>query len=81
MNIQDRLRAAIVDCIDEAGAENPMTANLIAVAGEAVGHLSINGNLNFRQVMYDLARTAAGGGYIPSDVHDREERINMNNED
>lgn len=42
---------------------------LLAAAGEALGVLRTIEELNVKQLMYDMARIAAAGGYVPDDFH------------
>tara|TARA_R110002096_G_scaffold66682_1_gene162155 strand:- start:19931 stop:20221 length:291 start_codon:yes stop_codon:yes gene_type:complete len=69
--LSKRLADAIDEVVTSGHAESILVAQLVAVAGEAVGHLNAYGEINIKDIMYDFVRTAAGGGWIPDHIEKR----------
>lgn len=71
MNIADKLQEAIQNATKERVEEKDAGHALMLVAQEAVGYLRAYGEVNVKQVMYDMARVAAANGYVPDDFDKR----------
>ena len=63
----EELEASITTVIDNGGAEDSDTAQLIRKCGEAVGVLRCVGDFDLKKIMYDMSRLAAGAGWTPDD--------------
>ena len=72
--IIERLEKSIREAVDCQVGENLAGADLISVAGEALGYIRAYADFNLNELAYDLARVAAGGGWVPDDFDQKANR-------
>ena len=66
-----KLEDAIDGAVGNAVGEMEEGAELIAAASEALGIMRTVQDVNLMQIMYDMARLAAGGGWCPEDFEEK----------
>jgi hypothetical protein len=71
--IHEKLEEAIIEASQENDIRNTQAGiDLLIAATEALNTIKLYGEINIKQLMYDLARVSAAAGYVPDDFGGKE---------
>ncbi len=70
-NTLEKLEKAIKFASESTVTDTTAGQDLIIAASEALGVLQVYKSIDFKQILYDMTRLAAGAAWVPDDFNTR----------